>query len=107
MRVLQTPDSKTNFVGIDDHELTGLDIVTTAALFDTWKGPVIGIFHEYARLGKGRSIHTAGQKEWFNCKVNGKSKVVGGAKELKPPMDMCSHSLLIWIGLYALHPGFY
>ena len=40
-------------MGIDDHELTGLDVVTTAALFDTQKGSVIGIFHDYAHLEKG------------------------------------------------------
>ena len=51
MRILQKTDRKINIVGIDD-QLTGLDVVT-AALFDTQKGPVIGIFHEYAHIGKG------------------------------------------------------
>ena len=60
MRILQKTDRKINTVGIDDLELTGLDIVTAAALFDTPKGPVSGIFHEYAHLGKGRSIHAGG-----------------------------------------------
>ena len=46
-------------MGIDDDELTGLDVVTAAELFDTQKGPVIGIFHEYAHLGMGRSLHAA------------------------------------------------
>ena len=46
MRILQKADRKINIVGIDDHELTGLDVVTAAALFDTQKGHVIGIFHE-------------------------------------------------------------
>ena len=61
MRVLQKPNRKMNIVGIDDHELTGLNVVTAAALMDTQKGPIIGIFHEYAHLGKGRSIHAAGK----------------------------------------------
>ena len=69
MRILKR-DTNINIAGIDDHELTGLDVVTVAALFDTPKGPVNGIFHEYAHLGKGRSIHAAGQMEWFNCKVD-------------------------------------
>ena len=51
-------------------------MVTAAALLDTQKGPIIGIFHEYAHLGKGKSIHAAGQMEWFNCKVDDRSKVV-------------------------------
>ena len=61
MRVLQKTHRKINIVGIDDHELTGLNVVAAAALLDTQKGPIIGIFHEYAHLGKGRSIHATGQ----------------------------------------------
>ena len=59
MKVLQKIHRKINIVGIDDHELTCLDVVTAAALLDTQKGPVIGIFHEYAHLCKDRSIHAA------------------------------------------------
>ena len=65
--------------------MTGWDVVTAAALFDTQKGPVIGIFHEYAHLGKGRSIHAVGQMEWFNCKVDDRSKVVGGSQRTETP----------------------
>ena len=79
MRVLGKTHRKINIVGIDDHELTGLNVVTPAALLDTPKGPIIGIFHEYAHLGEGRSIPAAGQMEWFNYKVDDRSKVVGGA----------------------------
>ena len=58
-------------------------MVTAAALLDTQKGPIIGVFHEYAHLGKGRSIHAAGQMEWFNCQVDDRSKLVGGAQRIK------------------------
>ena len=80
MRVIHTTPRKINIVGIDDHELTGLNVVTAAALLDTQKGPIIGVFHEYAHLGKGRSIHAAGQMEWFNCQVDDRSKIVGCAQ---------------------------
>ena len=50
--------------------MTSLDVVIAPTLFDTQKGPVIGVFHEYAHLGEGRSIHAAGQMECFNCKVD-------------------------------------
>ena len=83
MRVIHTTPRKINIVGIDDHELTGLNVVTAAALLDTQKGPIIGVFHEYAHLGKGRSIHAAGQMEWFNCQVDDRSKLVGGAQSIK------------------------
>ena len=87
---------------IDDHELTGLDVVTAAALFDTQKEPVIWSFHEYGHLGKGRSIHAAGQLEWFNCKVNDRSKVVGGAHRIETP-DGYVFPLSIESGLVYMH----
>ena len=83
MRVIHTTPRKINIVGIDDHELTGLNMVTAATLLDTQKGPIIGVFHEYAHLGKGRSIHAADQMEWFNCQVDDRSKLVGGAQSIK------------------------
>ena len=83
MRVIHTNPRKINIVGIDDHELTGLNVVTAATLLDTQKGPIIGVFHEYAHLGKGRSIHAAGQMEWFNCQVDDRSKIVGGAQSIQ------------------------
>ena len=58
-------------------------MVTAAALLDTQKGPIIGIFHEYAHLGKGKSIHASGQMEWFNCQVDDRSKIVGGAQQIE------------------------
>ena len=83
MRVIHTTPRKINIVGIDDHELTGLNVVTAVALLDTQKGPIIGIFHEYAPLGKGKSIHASGQMEWFNCQVDDRSKIVGGAQRIE------------------------
>ena len=83
MRVIHTTPRKINIVGIDDHELTGLNVVTSETLLDTQKGPIIGVFHEYAHLGKGRSIHAAGPMEWFNCLVDDRSKLVGGAQSIQ------------------------
>ena len=83
MRVIHTNPRKINIVGIDDHELTGLNVVIAATLLDTQKGPIIGVFHEYAQLGKGRSIHAAGRMEWFNCQVDDRSKLVGGAQSIQ------------------------
>ena len=83
MRVIHTSPRTINIVVIEDHELTGLNEVTAANLLDTQKVPNIGGFHEYAHLGKDRSIHAAGQMEWFNCQVDDRSKLVGGAQRIK------------------------
>ena len=103
MRVIHTTPRKINIVGIDDHELTGLNVVTAAALLDTQKGPIIGIFHEYAHLGKGKSIHASGQLEWFNCQVDDRSKIVGGAQRIETPEGYVI-PFSIETGLVYMHP---
>ena len=103
MRVIHTTPRKINIVGIDDHELTGLNVVTAAALLDTQKGPIIGVFHEYAHLGKGKSIHASGQMEWFNCQVDDRSKIVGGAQRIETPEGYVI-PLSIETGLVYMHP---
>ena len=80
MRVLYKTHRKINISGIDNHEVTGLDVVTAATLLNTSLGKVIGIFNEYAYLGMGSSIHSSGQLEWFKTLVDEKSIKVGGTQ---------------------------
>ena len=61
MHVLQEMACKINIVGINDHGLTGLPIVTAFMVLQTNWGLIAGIFHEYAHLGKVSSIHASGQ----------------------------------------------
>ena len=102
MRIIHTTPRKLNIVGIDDHELTGLNVVTAATLLDTQKGPIIGVFHEYAHLGKGRSIHAAGQMEWLNCQVDDRSKLVGGTQSIQTSEGYVI-PLSIYSGLVYMH----
>ena len=48
MRVIHKLQRKINIQGIDNHEVTGLDVVTPATLLNISQGKVIGIFNEYA-----------------------------------------------------------
>ena len=50
MRVIHKTHRKINISGIDNHEVTGLDVVTAAALLNTSHRKVIGIINEYAYL---------------------------------------------------------
>ena len=105
MRVIHKTHPKINIQGIDNHEVTGLDVVTAATLLNTSQGKVIGIFNEYAYLGKGSSIHSSGQLEWFKTNVDEKSVNVGGT-QLITTLDVYSVSLLIKDGLaYATSLG--
>ena len=105
MRVIHKKHQKINIQGIDNHEVTGLDVVTAATLLNTSQGKVIGIFNEYAYLGKGSSIHSSGQLEWFKTNVDEKSVKVGGT-QLITTLDGYSVPLLIKDGLaYATSLG--
>ena len=105
MHVMHKSHRKINIQGIDNHEVTGLDVVTAATLLNTSQGKVIGIFNEYAYLGKGSSIHSSGQLEWFKTNVDEKSVNVGGT-QLITTLDGYSVPLLIKDGLaYATSLG--
>ena len=105
MRVIYKTHRKINISGIDNHEVNGLDVVTAATLVNTSLGKVIGIFNEYAHLGKGSSIHSSGQLEWFKTHVDEKSIKVGGT-QLITTLDGYSVPLLIKDGLaYATSLG--
>ena len=105
MHVIYKTHCKINISGIDNHEVNGLDVVTAATLLNTSLGKVIGIFNEYAHLGKGSSIHSSGQLEWFKTHVDEKSIKVGGT-QLITTLDGYSVPLLIKDGLaYATSLG--
>ena len=105
MRVIHKTHRKINIQGIDNHEVTGLYVVTAATLLNTSQWKVIGIFNEYAYLGKGSSIHSSGQLEWFKTNVDEKSVKVGGT-QLITTLDGYSVPLLIKDGLaYATSLG--
>ena len=105
MRVIHKTHGKINIQGIDNHEVTGLDVVTASTLLNTSRGKVIGIFNEYAYLGKGSSIHSSGQLEWFKTNVDEKSVKVGGT-QLITTLDGYSVPVLIKDGLaYATSLG--
>ena len=97
MRVIHKTHRKINIQGIDNHEVTGLDVVTVATL--------LNIFNEYAYLGKGSSIHSSGQLEWFKTNVDEKCVKVRGT-QLITTLDGYSVPLLIKDGLaYATSLG--
>ena len=105
MRGIHRTYRKIKIQDIDNHEVTGLDVVTAATLLNTPQGKVIGIFNEYAYLWKGSSIHSSGQLEWLQTNVHETSVKVGGT-QLINTLDGYSVPLLIKDGLaYATSLG--
>ena len=78
VRVLSTSSRKCTVSGIDNHEIPGLDMVQSAALVQTNHGMVNLIMNEYAYYGRGHSILSSWQIEWYTNIVDDKSIQVGG-----------------------------
>ena len=98
MHVIHKTHRKINIQGIDNHEVTGLVVVTAATLLNTSQGKFIGIFNEYTYLGNGSSIHSSDQLEWFKTNDDQKSVKFGGT-QLITTLDGYSVHLLIKDGL--------
>jgi hypothetical protein len=59
--------------GIDNHQIVDIPIVTAGAVLKMQRGEVIIILHQYAYTGKGKTIHSSGQPEWYKQEVDDRS----------------------------------
>ena len=82
VRILSRSSRKCTVTGIESHELQGLDVVQCAALVETNHDIVNLIMNEYACYGKGHTIHSSGQMEWFKNSVDDRSVQVGGEQRI-------------------------
>jgi hypothetical protein len=75
MRVIEVvTTAKCDVTGITDNTVTDLDIVLGAGLLHSNRGPVIGLFPQYAYLGKGKTIHSCTQMEDWGIHVDEKPR---------------------------------
>ena len=101
VRTLSRASRKCTVTGIHSHDLQGLDVVQCAALVETNHGIVNLIMNEYACYGKGHTIHSSGQIEWFKNSVDDRSVQVGG-KQMICTIDGYAMSLTCRGGLMYL-----
>ena len=84
--------------GIDNHQIQNIPIVTAGGVVKSQRGPVIAILNQYAYVGRGRSIHSSGQLEWYKNEVNDRSIKVGGKQHITT-LDGYIHPINIVSGL--------
>jgi hypothetical protein len=82
VRVLERSDRRVSITGIDNHQITGLHIVTCAGTTISHRGPIVLIMHQYAYLGHGKTIHSCGQLEHYKIEVHDRSANVGGLQRI-------------------------
>ena len=81
-------DQQVDVTGIDNHEITALKIVDVVSKIETNRGPAIARFNRCALHGRGRTIHSAAQLEWYKNMVDDRSFKVGGKQRIRA-LDGC------------------
>ena len=104
MRVITTsPHRSVHVEGIDNHQVRNVPIVTAGGVLHTTKGDVIGIFHQYAHINKGTSIHSSVQLEAYKQDVNDRSLRTPGGLQRILTVDGYEIPLVIRNGLPYLN----
>ena len=75
---------KDNIMGIDNHQLIVIHLITAGGVSQLYLGPVILIFYQYTHYSKGKSIHSPVHLKAFNNDVNDKSIKLGSLQQGKP-----------------------
>ena len=70
VRVLSESLNYADVTGIGENSLANLPLCTVGAVIETHKGPIIGIFNQYANYGKGQTIHSVNQLRSFGIIVD-------------------------------------
>ena len=68
--------------GINNHQLVNIPLATVGGVLLTQKGPIIGIFNQFAYTGKGRTILSSRQMEHLKQQVDDQAKKVGGTQTI-------------------------
>jgi hypothetical protein len=83
VRIISKSHRQVDIQGINNHQVTDIGIGTVGGVVHMQHGPILAIMHQYALFGKGTSIHSPGQLEWYKNSVDDKSVHVGGTQSIK------------------------
>ena len=78
VRVIEKLHRQVDVQGIDNHQMTNIQIVTAGGVTRTQRGEVILIMNQYAYVGKGTSIHSSPQMESYKTIVDDRAIKCGG-----------------------------
>ena len=85
VRVLSETLNFADVTGIGEKSLTNLPLCTVGAVIPTHKGPIIGIFNQYAHFGKGQTVHSVNQLKHFGITIDDTPRQFGGKQRLATP----------------------
>jgi hypothetical protein len=83
--VLNTTGRFYDVTGVTEDSMTDLPIGQVASKIRTSDGFIIGVFSQYAVLGRGKTVHSCGQLHHFGIKVDDVSRATGGTQRVTTP----------------------
>ena len=98
-RVIDTMERTIDLSGIDDHTVRNLPLVTTGGVVRSDRGDILLIMNQYAYMPDGKTIHSSGQMEWFEIKVQDRTKKASGEMPYVQTLEGCIIPLAIRNGL--------
>jgi hypothetical protein len=81
--VINRTGQQVDVQGIYNHQIVDIRIVTAGAFVKLQRGEVIIVMHQYVYTGKGKTIHSSGQLEWYKQEVDDRSIKVAGKQRTK------------------------
>jgi len=85
VRVISLTGEHIDVQGIDNHTLNKIPLGTVGCVVQSQRGDVLLICHQYAVMGRGKTIHSCIQWEAFGNTVNEKSIQFGGTQSVTTP----------------------
>ncbi len=100
-KIEKSPHRFVHVEGIDRHQITDIPIVTCGAyVISMNSGQVIAIFHQYAGIQRGPTIHYSGHLEAFDKGVNDCSRMIDSAGQLIKTYNGFEFSVYpLWLSL--------
>ena len=77
MKVIFETNKIVRIQGIYSHQINDVNIISDSGVINTNRGTVIEIFHQYAHIGRGTSIHSSPQLEGYSNQMYDKSMKIG------------------------------
>jgi hypothetical protein len=85
VRIIETTLNHADVSGLNNHSVSNLPIVTVAGVLSSAQGLIVGIFHQYAHLGKGKTIHSTLQLRSFGIDICDNPLKFGGKQRVQHP----------------------
>jgi hypothetical protein len=85
VRVIEQTLQSADVTGLAEHAVKDLPIATVASVIETSRGKIIAVFHQYAHLGTGKTIHSTNQMRHFGIDIDDTPRSLSGKQRIHHP----------------------